>query len=136
MNPVPSVLAILLCDHIIIEQGTGKTSLIGIFDDLNVPQVPVAQGLGFFARLTDAEGHYQFTIREVYLGEQEKVLGRVDVNPIDAVDRLGMIHLSLNLPPLPFPDFGRYEFQLFADEIYLGRATLQVKQIKERHAGS
>jgi hypothetical protein len=32
---VPSVLSILLCDHIIIEQGTGKKTLVGLFDVMN-----------------------------------------------------------------------------------------------------
>src|SRR5207248_4660917 len=35
-----------------------------------------------------------------------------------------IVELSLNLPPISFASFGRYEIQLFADEVYIGRATI------------
>ena len=48
-----------------------------------------------------------------------------------AHDRLAILELALNLPPVPMTGAGRYEFQLFADDIYLGRATLNVVQMTE-----
>jgi hypothetical protein len=48
MNNIPSVLAIVLCDWIIIEQGTGKKTLVGLFDNLNAAVFPVLRPMGFY----------------------------------------------------------------------------------------
>ena len=129
MAPVPSVLAVLICDSVIIDSQTKKQSVIGIFDQVHSPNAPFFQRLGFYARITDAEGEYKFTIRVVYLGDEEEVVGGLETETAVASDRLGILNLALNLPPLPFPKFGRYEFQLFANEVFIGRAVLTaVKQ--------
>lgn len=122
------MLAILLCDQIIVEQGTNKKSLIGLFDRLHTQEVPATRRLGFFARLTDLEGTYNFEIRVVYLGHEEESVGTVKISDFQIQDRLGMVDIALNLPPVPFPRFGRYEFQLFADDVYLGRAVVETVQ--------
>jgi hypothetical protein len=51
MNNIPSVLAIVLCDWIIIEQDTGKKTLVGLFDNLNSSAFPFLRPMGFYARL-------------------------------------------------------------------------------------
>jgi len=63
MPPVPSVLAVLVCDSVILESQTGKQSIIGIFDNIHAAQAPFSQRVGFYARLTDAEGEYKFARR-------------------------------------------------------------------------
>ena len=68
MEPVPSVIAILLCDRIIEEVGTHKKTLVGIFDRINVP-APVRMPLAFYARLTDAEGKYKFRVDVMFLNK-------------------------------------------------------------------
>lgn len=124
MGNLPSVLAILLCDWIIIEQGTEKKTLVGMFDALNSEVFPVAQKIGFYARLTDLEGDYRFTIRIVRLdGEKEELMGGAEAE-YKATGRLDILEIALNLPQVPFPRPGRYEFQLFANDVYMGRATI------------
>ena len=124
MNNIPSVLAVLLCDVIIVEQGTGKKSLIGLFETLNVSSFPAVQKVGLFARLTDMEGHYHFAVRIVRLdGDKEELMAGAELE-YKADDRLAILDIALNLPPVPFIGAGRYEFQLFADGIYIGRAAL------------
>ena len=71
-NNLPSVLAILLCDWIIIECGTGKKTLVGIFDELGSPSFPASRTVGFYARLTDLEGSYHFNVRIVRLDGDER----------------------------------------------------------------
>lgn len=124
MPPVPSVLAILVCDSVIVESRTTKASVIGIFDTLHAPEAPFRQRVGFYARMTDAEGDYRFLVRVVYLGDEERIVGGLETETVRAANRLGFMQLSLNLPPLTFPEFGRYEFQLFANDVYVGRATI------------
>ena len=124
---IPFLLALLLCDCVITDSETGKRSVIGIFDKIWSPAEPIFQRVALFARLTDMEGEYRFSIRVVHvLGDSENMVaqGQVFVSPPQ--DRLQPVDIALNLPPTTFPQFGRYEFQLFANEIFLGRATLNV----------
>jgi hypothetical protein len=123
-NPLPSVLAILLCDQIIIDVETGKKTLVGVFEGLRAEKYPIGQKMAFYARLTDLEGHYKFVVRIVRLdGDKEELMGGAEAE-YTAKHQLAILEIALNLPPVPFSGPGRYEFQLFADEIYIGRATL------------
>jgi hypothetical protein len=128
MNTIPSVLAILLCDVIIIDQETKKTTLVGLFENLNVGAFPTMQKVGLFARLTDMEGPYKFMLRIVRLdGDKEELMAGAEFEH-QANDRLANLNVALNLPGVPFTAPGRHEFQLFADGIYIGRAALAVQQ--------
>ena len=124
MKPVPSVIAILLCDRIIEEVGTHKKTLVGIFDRINVP-APVQMPLAFYARLTDAEGTYKFRVDVMFLNKDQLVM-RGETNPIDIENRLEIGEIGLNLPAVPFPSSGRYEFQLWGNDVYLGHVTVDV----------
>jgi hypothetical protein len=129
MATVPSALAILICDQIITEAQTQKKTLVGVFDKIWGPQLPVAQRLGFFARITDAEGDYKFTIRVVRLDDAEELIGQMDSPTMHLDDRLSGIDLALNLPAM-FPKFGHYEFQLYANDQYIGRAKIDVVKLE------
>src|SRR5260370_41238879 len=100
-SDVPSVLSILICDYVILEAGTNKKTLVGVFDSVNTTQLPVFQRLGFYARLTDMWGKYRFKIRIVVLDEEEQLIGGLETNEIEATDRLAIMELALNLPPVP-----------------------------------
>jgi hypothetical protein len=130
MPPVPSLLAILICDSVIVDSQTGKPSVIGIFDNIHAAETPFRQRLGFYARMSDAEGEYKFTVRVVYLGDEEEVVGRLETGPVLAQDRLQSLNLALNSPPVPFPKFGRYEFRLFANDVYIGAAVINALKLE------
>ena len=130
MPPVPSLLAILVCDSVIVDSQTGKPSVIGIFDNIHAVQVPFSQRLGFYARLTDAEGDYKFTVRVVYLGDEEQVVAGLETGAVHAQGRLQVLNLALNLPPVPFPKYGRYEVQLFANDVFIGRAVINALKLE------
>jgi hypothetical protein len=126
---IPSLLAILLCDRIIVEQGTGKKTLVGIFEDLSSPTEPVTQQVGFFARMTDLEGKYVFDIKVVRIAaEGEIVVGGANIQMRGPItDRLMNLEIALNAPVV-LPAFGKYEFQLFANDMYIGRAILNFRK--------
>lgn len=128
---VPTVVAMLLCDQIITEVGTSKKTLVGVFDRCFLPEFPFKlPGFWVYARLTDAEGDYTFKLRFIYLDE-EQLLAEITTIKVHAPDRLGFLDLTLPLPPLfPVPKPGRYEFQLYAEEVYIGRTTIQAEERK------
>ena len=83
--------------------------------------MPVA----FYARLTDAEGEYSFRVQVMSLTDDSLIM-RGETGPIGIKGRLGIAEIGLHLPAVPFPKPGRYEFQLFGNDVYLGRATVDV----------
>jgi hypothetical protein len=119
--PIPSAIAMLICDQISIEQGTGKKSLIGLFESLNASSFPAQIRLSIFAKLTDASGHYDFLIRIVNL-KDEILLSEVKAQ-LDFKDMTGA-ELVVNFIGMSFPEPGKYEFQLYANEVYLHRITM------------
>lgn len=40
MVPQPVVLGLLICDHVIIEEGTRKTTLVGTFESIRAGGFP------------------------------------------------------------------------------------------------
>jgi hypothetical protein len=126
---IPSLLAILLCDQVILEHGTGKKSLVGVFEQVWSPSEPIVQRIGFFARMTDLEGQYSFAIKVVRISAEEEIvvaLGKIEMaQPI--MDRLANVDIALNLTTV-FPTFGKYEFQLFANDMYVGRGVLNCRK--------
>ena len=121
MEPIPSVIAILLCDSIIVEAVTDKKTLIGIFAIPAPAKIPLA----FYARMTDAEGEYKFRVDAVSL-KNNSLVARLETSPIQIQSRLGVMELALNLPPVTFPVSGRYEFQLHGNDVFLGHVTVDV----------
>jgi len=126
--PVPSVLAMLVCDQVIIDQQTKKKSLIGIFDNVNAFAFPTAVNCAVYAKLADAEGDYRFKVRLVNL-KDEQLLGEMEVSAKvqSQVDPADMV---IQLMGAVFPTPGKYEVQLYANDVYLGRVTMRAIQVK------
>jgi hypothetical protein len=124
--PIPNVLAMLVCDQIIAEQGTGKKSLIGIFDNIFAAAYPTQARLAVYVKLADAHGSYKFRVRLVKLKDETAV---ADINAnANIPDQTMPTELAINLVGIMLPEAGKYEFQLFANETYLHRITLNAIQ--------
>jgi hypothetical protein len=124
--PIPSVVAMLICDQIITEQVTNKKSLIGVFDKFFSPNFPaMLPRLAVYVKLADALGGYLFRLRIVKRKDESAIAEiRLDTQIPDADQ---YTELALNMPPLLIPEQGRYEFQLYAGENYLHRVTMQAE---------
>lgn len=120
--PIPSVVAMLVCDQVIVEQGTGKKSLIGIFENINSPVFPTAIKLGVYAKLVDAEGDYAVLIRLVNLKDESRL---ADIRAeAKGIKREGAAEIVVNIAGIVVPAPGKYEFQLFANDAFLHRVTM------------
>jgi hypothetical protein len=120
--PIPSVVAMLVCDQVITEFGTGKKSLIGIFENINSPMFPTQIKIGFYAKLVDAEGDYDVLIRLVNLKDESRV---ADIKAgVKGIKREGAAELVINVAGIVLPEPGKYEFQLFANDAFLHRVTM------------
>lgn len=115
---VPVLVAVLVCDTAATDPSTGKSNLIGIFDRVNVRTFPSQRRMSVYVKLTDAEGSYRIQVRYVQTGSGEELVRAAGETA--STDRLGSLTFLISLPPLPIPIEGRYEFQVFANDIYLG----------------
>jgi hypothetical protein len=121
-NPIPVLVAVLVCDVAVADPSTGKKNLIGIFDKVFVNKFPTVRAMSLYVKLTDAKGKYDLAIEFVVGKTGEKladVRGEfVSENPLEAADA------HVQFPPLPLPQPGRYELRVLADSIYLGSAVI------------
>jgi hypothetical protein len=119
---VPVLIAALVSDVAVSDRSTGKISLIGIFDRIFVGKFPTERPLSLYMKLTDAEGHYEIDIKYIQL-KTSKVLAGLK-GEFDFRDRLASSDLHISFPPLPIPEEGRYEFQIWANSVFLGSAFI------------
>ncbi len=127
--PVPTTLAMLLCDSVIVDEMTKKKSLIGVFEDVNAVAFPTQLNCALYAKLVDAEGTYNFRIRLVRL-QDETVVTELPGAQAVLPDRLKAAELAINLLGLVIPEAGKYEFQLWANDVYLARITMEAKPVQ------
>jgi hypothetical protein len=129
-KPIPSVLAMLLCDVILTDIApTSKKTLVGIFDRFWTDQLPVAApGFVLYAKLTDMAGQYQMRVDVVNLHDEQR-LASFTVSVESPADRLQPFEFVVRFPPgLKFDGPGAYEFQLYADEAFIGRCVVNVEK--------
>jgi hypothetical protein len=127
MNPLPSVVAMLTCEKIIEEAGTGKKSLISIFTGVHhAGGFPFSLSMALYVRLTDGEGQYVFRVDILHL-QSDKKIGSATLSPgIEPMDRLAVMEVSIHIPRIDFPEPGKYEFQFYANDVFLGHASVEV----------
>ena len=115
---VPLLVAALICDVAVADPSTGKKNLIGIFDPINVTNFPSQRPMSLYFKVADAEGRYEFQIR--YVQQSTGAMLAEAAGELIARDRLASTDLYISFPPLPIPGEGRYEFQLWANGMFLG----------------
>ena len=130
---VPVLVAVLVCDIAVTDPSTGKQNLIGIFDRIFVGNFPTKRQLSVYIKLTDAEGYYEVDVRFVQVGTG-KILAGAKGN-LSAKDRLKSTDVHIEFPPLPIPEEGRYEFQIWTNSAFLGNAFIDALQRKAGKEG-
>lgn len=121
---VPLLIAALVCDVAVADPSTGKKNLIGIFDRIMVGKVPTSRQMTLYLKLADADGSYDFEVKYVQVGTGSVLAGAK--GGMQANDKLAATDLCIPFPPLPIPSVGRYEFQIWANSMFLGSAALNV----------
>lgn len=117
----------LLCDLTIREHGSGKISLIGVFENISAARFPVVhRALSVYAKLTDAEGDY--TIRLELLRLDDSHLVAQGTLKATFADRMSPGELIFNLENLGLERPGRYEFRLYAEDRFVAGKSFTVIQ--------
>jgi hypothetical protein len=131
----PIVKAFLVCDHVIHEKETNKKSLIGIFHHIHAERFPCRHGsLSIYANITEAQGEYTFQLRLVSL-KDEKQIGTGTTPPLKIPDRLQTAELDLKLRNIVFPEPGKYEFRLVANDEQIAQKIVSVEGARPPEEG-
>jgi len=114
---------------VIHDAETQKKTLVGIFDRLLSVTAPLqVGGLGLYAKLVEGGGKYTIRIRMVSLKDESQIL---DIStPANWQIAEAPLEFGVNFRGVPIPAFGTYEFQLYANEVYLGRSVFRVDKLE------
>lgn len=119
---VPLLIAALVCDVAVTDPGSAKQNLIGIFDRIFVGKFPTTRPMSVYIKLADANGFYELDVRFVQVGTGNILAGAKGT--LQVRHRLVSADLHIPFPPLPIPTEGRYEFQIWANSMFLGSAFI------------
>ena len=124
-NVVPVLVAMLVCDVAVAEPTTGKKTLVGIFDRIRAAKFPTQHPMSLYLKLTNAEGYYKTEIKFRQLKTGSVLAGAS--GELQAIDRLASVDMCIPFPPLLIPESGRYDFQLWANSMFLGSTVLDAE---------
>ena len=136
--PDPVATLIVLCDHIITEQGSGKNSLIGVFQQLASAQFPFVYPRIFVHIAVSSfvpSGKQEHLAINIKSQQSGGVIGSVPVPlnfniPKDKIPTKG-IKLNFNLPlqNLVFPDAGIYVCEVLLNGESIGETYLEIVRV-------
>jgi hypothetical protein len=131
------VVALLVADQVIRDAMSGKWTIVGVYDKIRVTGFPAMHpNLGVYFRLMDAEGNYEIRVDVVrFTNDGLETIAKVDGLNANVKTRMAPSDFGLNIQRVCFPDAGKYEVRLIANNELLGEwpmhVTLGVKDVKE-----
>lgn len=130
---VPVLVAVLTCEVGHTDIKSNKKTLVGVFNSLTLSAFPAKQRFSVYLKLTNADGYYDIRVRFVQVSSQE-VLVEAAIQ-MTSQNRLGSVDFVFpNEIEYPFPQAGRYEFQVWANEAFLGSSFIDVQRPEGHHA--
>jgi hypothetical protein len=122
---IPEVTAALLCQNQIIDFQSKLRTLVNVASDFFLLQLPGPLQLALYIKLVDGEGEYQLRLRLVQM-KDDTVLLDLPKQSISWPSGAAHVEIGLNLVQQEIKDEGSYEFQIFVDDVYVGRAPFKV----------
>ena len=130
MQPKPILKAILLCDNTLIEEGTRKRSLIGLFDSINAGKFPATHAaMSVYVQFREIEGTFDFSL-ELFDLTEGKVLNKAVIQKYRVPNRSQDCELVFNLMSVSFERPGEYEFRIYIDDLVFGQKSFKVTNSK------
>ena len=121
----PRVLALIICERIIVEAETGNVSLIGTFDVFSVESIPTIMPV-LNAHISLVKGRDDSN--QMFLGLFSPNGDAVIKSVLDVRDwGDGRAQFNLRLPNIPLPIEGPYVLRLFVADQVLSERTLVVQ---------
>lgn len=127
--PTPVPVAFLVCDQILVDESTKKTTIVGIFDRVWAAQFPTAISPHLFLRVIDCEGDYPVKLEYVQVSNQT-ILGEGE-GRIVSTDRQRYTDLVLHWPVMPFPEPGEYEIRAWINKRFISSVRITAQPRSE-----
>ncbi|MGB8539967.1 MAG: hypothetical protein WCD57_26315 [Acidobacteriaceae bacterium] len=127
MSRVPEVAAALVCQVLVTDLMTQSKTLANIFGVLHTPVLPAFTSLGLYVKMIDGEGKYALRIRFVRVRDDKAVLD-LPVQEVTWAKPLDPLEVGVNFQQVPIEEEGMHEFQIYMDDVYVGRAPFRVKK--------
>ena len=126
MEIKPILKAMLVCDTTLVEQGTHKRSLIGIFDNIKASTFPITHpSMSVYVQFREIEGTFDFTLELVEL-TSGKVTHRAAIEGYSVRDKSRDCELVFNLLSVRFDQPGQYEFRIYVNDLVFGQKSFHV----------
>jgi hypothetical protein len=113
--PPPQVLALNVCDFIVIDPWTAKRTLIGLFSIVHAQKFPAFHPvLSVHASLTNGHGNVTIKVRLIDSEEARPAITEVE-STIDFTDPRLVVDFQGTTMNIVFPEPGEYRVQLFGN---------------------
>jgi len=132
--PPPFPLAMVVCDRIHRDPGTGKLFILGCFSIIGVETLPATHlEMGLYVELTNGRGKIPIRVRLVDADEERDPIWET-TDDFESEDPRTVMQLAFDIRGLQFEHAGEYRFQLFACSEFLMERRIIVltqKQLTE-----
>ena len=125
MVPLPTAIALILCEKAVVEEGTRNVTLVNCFAKLSptdFPSGPVS--FVAYAALTNAQGPATIKVVVTRL-ETDEVLDSWQ-GAVVFPDRFTEVRVRFRIRDRSFPAPGRYQFTLLVDDEWVAQRDLQI----------
>ena len=120
----PIILTIQVCDSVVLDQRTGRASVLNIFETINAPEYPATHhSMTFFSELTNGHGKVDINVKLVDVQEDDKTIAEVK-SEVVFVNVTQICRCILTFGGVTFPEKGEYRFQLFLNRELAGERRL------------
>jgi hypothetical protein len=129
--PPPYPLALVVCDNIHRDPGTGKVCLLGCFSVIHAKEFPATHPLiALYVSITNGRGTVPVRVRLVDANEERAPIWEEE-GEIELVDPRVVAEICYHLAGLTFDEPGEYRFQLFASNEFLMERRILIAQIED-----
>ena len=126
MHLKPILKAMLVCDQTLVEEGTHKRTLIGLFDRIKASQFPsVHPSMSVYVQFREIEGSFDFSL-ELYDLTEGRPMHRALIQRFTVQDRSRDCELVFNLFAVKFEHPGEYEFRIFVNDDIFGQKSFKI----------
>ena len=128
MQIKPILKAMLLCDQTIVEDGTHKRTLIGLFDRIKSRDFPTTHpSMSVYVQFREIEGVFDFVLELVDLTDS-KSMNRAVIKDFRVQEKSRDCELVFNLMSVKFERPGDYEFRIYVNDYIFGQKSFKVLQ--------
>lgn len=129
--PPPFALAMVVCDNIHRDPGTGKHFLLGCFSVIQAKEFPAIHPLlALYVSVTNGHGTVPFRVQLIDANEEREPIVMVE-NDVEFSDPRIVVDIHFTFGDLNFVEPGEYRFQLFASNEFLMERRVLVAQPKQ-----